>query len=784
MLTGLARIVLWRPRAILVIAALLVVVAAIWGAGAVPRLKAGGFDRPDAEASQAAALLRDELGLPSANIVALVRTSGSARLDDPDVTRIGTQVADRFAAQPGVRVLTTYWSATGPAKASLRSRDGSTALVVAHIDGDEDSFAAVVPGLSAAVTSLGRPQVSVQTGGFAQAIVDITGQVKKDMAAAEAIAIPVTLVLLMLTFGSVIGGLLPLLVGGIAMVATLAVLRTMSLFTEVSVFSLNLTTALGLGLGIDYALIMVTRFREALAEGLDVPEALVRTVHTAGRTVAFSAGTIAVALAALLAFPMYFLRSFAYAGISVVAVTALASLLILPAVLAVLGQRANRSWWRGSSVGGSGRWWAGIARLVTRRPVLTGLPVVLLLAIMALPLTQAAFGLPDDRALPPGSSAARQVGDVLREGFGARASEAIQVVFPTSPSIDELTGYALAASRLASVARIEAPTGTYVAGQRVGPGHPELAPRPSIPPSSTPHTSVPIGSEPKVAARTGPAAAALIVPAAPAYDRDSQDLLAAVRALPAPAERLIGGPTARFVEVNDTIAAQLPLVAGLIGLSTLVLLFLFTGSVVIPIKALAVNVLAIGAVSGAMVWVFQLGHGADLLGFTPGPLSVSIPPLMFCLAFGLSMDYEVFLLARITEAYHAGASPSEAVAEGLRRTGRLVSAAAGLMSVTFLAFSTSRVSFIQMLGLGCALAVVLDATLIRGVFVPAMMRLLGGRNWWAPPFLRRLHDRVGVREQPRAGGRLAGQEGRAVGLVGAQAPGATSHLVPARTRPE
>jgi RND superfamily putative drug exporter len=569
--------------------------------------------------------------------------------------------------------------------------------------------------------------------------------VTADLARAESIAIPLTLALLVVVFASLVAGLLPLLVGGIAIVGTFAVLSVMAEVTDVSIFALNLTSALGLGLGIDYSLLIVSRFREELARGLSVDDALAVTLRTAGRTVIFSAATIAVALAALVVFPFYFLRSFAYAGVAVVGIAAVGAVVTMPALLRVLGPRVNAlrvGRRRGGAVATRTGGWGRLAAVVMRRPLLTGLPVVAVLAAMAVPVLGVSFGIPDDRVIPAEQSQARRVGDVLRADFASRDSDALSIVLPAVRGADDaartaaLADYARELSALPDVARVDSPAGTYARGAQVAPGTAALA--------------------------TGDAAAVRVVPTVDPLGDPAQDLVRAVRAVPAPGERLVGGPTAVLVDSRTGIADRLPLAAGLIVLTTFVLLFLFTGSVVLPLKALVTNAFSIVGVIGVMVWVFQEGHGADLLGFTPGPLSITMPLLMFCLAFGLSMDYEVMLLGRIKEQHDAGADTATAVAVGLERTGRIMTTAAALLAVTFFAFVSSSVSFVQMLGLGSGLAVVLDATLVRGVLVPALMRLMGPVNWWAPAPLRALHARFGLSEGPHEAvpaGDVAGHRG-------------------------
>ncbi len=723
-----AHLVARRARTVLLVALLASVAAAVLGAGAVSRLKSGGFDDPESESSRAATALAQQMGVPAPNFVVLVTAPEGSDIDGPAAQAEGRRVAAALESEEGVTVVADYWHTPGAAS-SLRSLDGRTALTVAHIDGDEDELKVRVERIHPAYSRVTPEGVRLQTGGLAQSVADITAQVKHDFGVAEAIAVPTTLVLLVAVFGSVVAGLLPLLVGTCAMVGTLAILRLLTTVADVSIYSLNLTLALGLGLGIDYALLLVNRFREELgsAAGQDgaVVAALAATLHTAGRTVLYSAATVAVALGALLAFPVYFLRSFAYAGISVTVVTAAAALVVLPAALAALGPRAAYRRFGRSRPARPSRMWGRVAATVTDHPVRTAAPVLALLAVLAWPLAGVSFGLPDDRALPPGASPSRISGDILRTEFPARENEALFVVLPglaEGTTAASTAAYAQALSTVAHVARVDAPTGTFAAGLRVGPGRPQFAGAGTSTGTNTAIVSAVLNTE--------------------VYGDAAQEVVAEVRALPAPAPRLVGGAAARFVDVNATIGDRLPLVALLIVASTFLVVFFFTGSVVLPVKALATNAATIAAVLGVMAWIFQQGHGSGLLGFTPAPLSVSIPPLMFCLAFGLSMDYEVFLLGRIKEARDTGLADREAVAFGLASTGRIVTAAAALMSVTFLAFATSRVSFIQMLGLGCALAVLLDATLVRGVLVPALMRLLGAANWWAPAALVRLHARI------------------------------------------
>jgi putative drug exporter of the RND superfamily len=569
---------------------------------------------------------------------------------------------------------------------------------------------------------------------------DVNAQVETDLARAESIAVPITLVLLVLVFASAVAALLPLAVGGFAIVGTLLLLRLLAELTDVSIYALNLTTALGLGLAIDYSLFIVSRYREELRAGREPEDALVATMRTAGRTVLFSAVTVAAALAALLVFPLYFLRSFGYAGIAVVGLAALGALVVLPALLALLGRRVDalrlpfprrrracRTPAQAMATGtqATGGVWHRIATTVMARPLPIGLAVVALLVLLGAPFLGVRFGLPDDRVLQQ-SAVSRQVADAIRDNFGARDADALTVVATGIGAPAGRTGdidrYAAALSTQDGVARVDALTGTYVDGRWVG-----------------------ATQASRFAAAGGTWLA--VVPSVEAYSAAGEGLVARVRALPAPFPVQVGGTSAQLVDTKAALLGHLPQGVAIIAAVTFVLLFLMTGSVVVPLKALVLNLLSLSAVYGAMVFVFQDGHLADLLGFTAtGTIDTTMPVLLFCIAFGLSMDYEVFLLSRIKEEHDQGADTVTAVARGLERSGRIVTTLAALLAIVFVAFATSQVTFLKLFGLGTALAIVVDATLIRALLVPAFMRLAGRANWWAPRPLRALHERVGLRE--------------------------------------
>ena len=734
MLTSLTTRVLGAPRRVLLAALAFLVVAGVFGGSVAADLSAGGFDDPDAEAVAASRLLEQELGGGAPNLVLLVTAPGS--VDDPAAAAAGTRLADRLAAEPGVAQVTSYWT-TGAAP--LRSDDGDQALVLARLTGDEDEQIARVEELGPLYNGQ-SDGLRVELGGEIEVFRQVGDTIERDLKRAEAIVFPVTAVLLVLVFGSAVAAGLPLLVGVLSILGTFLSLQVLQGFTDVSVYSVNLAISLGLGLGIDYSLFMLTRYREERRAGHTDRDAVQRTVRTAGRTVLFSAVTVLLSLSALLVFPLYFLRSFAYAGISAVVFAAIGAIVVLPAALLVLGNRIDaldlskplRRLLRLPAprprTDGEG-FWHRVAVAVMRRPLPLATIVLVLLVTAGLPFSQVVFGLPDDRVLPREASG-HVIAQTIRDEFPSNEPLALSAVAtgtgPAQERTDDVAQWAEAASALPGVSRVDALTGTYVEGTQVAPAGP--------------------GSQ-----RLGGADATYltVVPAGTGYGPDAEDLVRELRALDAPFDDVVvGGQAAALVDTKSALADDLPLALTLIAVATLVLLFLFTGSVVLPVKAVVLNLLSLSATFGAMVWIFQEGHLTWLIGdpITTGTLDTTMPILMFCVLFGLSMDYEVFLLSRIREEWLRTGDNARAVALGLERTGRLITAAAGLLALVFLGFVSSDISFIKLLGLGTALAVVVDATLVRGVLVPAFMRVAGPFNWWAPAPLRRLHERVGLTE--------------------------------------
>ncbi|MER6915601.1 MMPL family transporter [Streptomyces sp. NPDC000594] len=721
MFERIAELVIRRPRLVLVMAVVVVALMGVAGAGAFGKLLEGGYDDPTSQSTRAGKVIGEKFG-GETNLVLLVRPSEGG-VDTPATERTGRALVADLRKERSLENVVSYWDEGRP---GLRSENGREALVLAHVKGDETEQSENARIIIDTYTGTYEDTLTVRAGGGAAVGDEMGGQVGDDLILAEAIAVPLTLVLLLLVFGSVVAALLPLAIGLIAVIGTFAQLSLLGGVTDVSIFAINLTTALGLGLGIDYALLMVSRFREQLAAGETVEDAVRRTVHTAGRTVAFSAATVAAALGALLVFPQYFLRSFGYAGTGVVVIAAVGTLFVMPALFVVLGHRVNSGrlpWVNPGRSDARGTFWGKLARTVMRRPALTALPVLAVLLLAASPLLGITFGTPDERVLPEDAQS-RQVASVLEERFDGTDEAALHVVIDRPVGKAPLASYAVALSGLTGVARVETSAGTYTDGRSTatGPAHAALG-RPD-------------------AQRIN------VVSALPAKSDRAQRLVERVRAVTPPdgARPLVGGVDAVLVDSKDSIGDRLPLAVGLVALTTFLLLFLFTGSVVQPLRALLLNLISLGATLGVMTWIFQDGNLSSLLGFTAQPMDVSMTVLMFCVAFGLSMDYEVFVTSRIKELHDLGEDNESAVANGLGRTGRIVTAAACLLAVSFFAFGTAELSFLQLFGLGSGLAVLIDAVAVRGVLVPAAMRLLGRSAWYAPRFLRGFHQRYGLSE--------------------------------------
>jgi putative drug exporter of the RND superfamily len=740
--TALGRLIVRRSKLVLFGSLAAVLVTAALGLGVFDALSGGGFDDPDSESAQADAILEDEFDAGPPNIVLIVTAEGGD-IDAPDAVAAGNALTEELGATDGLADVVSYWQLGSPE--ALRSEDGSSALAFARIPGGSEAEEEAVHALQERFADgAGFEGLDVEVSGGAAVGTAIGETVEEDLALAEAIAIPLTLLLLVVVFRGVVAALLPLVVGTAAIFGAFFVLLAIAQITDVSIFSINLVTALGLGLAIDYALLLVSRFREELDAGRSVDDATIRTVESAGRTVAFSGLTVAVSLASLVVFPQYFLRSFAYAGVGVLLVAMAASVVTLPAMLHLLGHKVN-SWSlpgrdrsRRSRRGGTGTgsdaahagesaFWARTTERALKRPALVAVVAVAGLLFVGLPFLNLRLGSPDARVLPSDNEARLSI-ERLEAEFSSDEADAFPVVLPGSHAADgvadDIDAYAADISVVDHIAQVDTARGRWVDGQLVEEATPASA---------------------RFATDGGEWFE--VIPAVRPMSGEAESAIGDIRDLDPPFEAAVGGATAQLVDTKSAISSLAPWAGAWIAIATFVLLFLMFGSFLVPLKAIVLNTLSLTATFGAMVWVFQEGHLSGVLDFTPtGMTDASMPILMFAIAFGLSMDYEVFLLSRVKEEHDRTGDNHQSIVRGLAKTGRIVTAAALVLSITFFAFATGGITFMKLFGLGLAIAVLVDAFVVRATLVPALMQMAGEANWWAPAWARRIHARFGLSE--------------------------------------
>jgi uncharacterized membrane protein YdfJ with MMPL/SSD domain len=708
MFDSLARLADGKAKRVGLLAIVFFLLAGAIGGSVADRLDPYGAEDPATETVKA----MDRLEAAGLRVPAVIAVVQDAPVADP-ATRQRVEALEREVRRRGdVASVTGYYDTHSPA---FVSRDGDATYFAVALKATGDK--ALQESGAEIADQLGE-EPGVVVGGFAVAQEQVNKQVEEDLKKAEMIAFPLLFLLSLLFFRSLVASVLPLMIGGLAIVGTFLILRVASEFGSISIFALNLTTALGLGLAIDYSLFIVSRYREEIAKSGPGLEAMRRVLATAGRTVFFSSLTVAAALASLLVFPQRFLYSMGLGGSLVALFAALISLTVLPAVLTLLGKRVNagapkflqrraEADARATEEG----FWYRLSRFVMRRPIPVATLSALFLIVLGLPFFAIKFNTVDPTVLPE-SASARQAYDTVSRQFPP---------FHDTPIWIDVEGDREAAAQVA-------------AAVREVPGVAEVAPPQQLEPGVT---------------------AVQVVSAHAFASEASQSTVNAIRDLPPPlgATVLVGGATADFVDFQSSLTEHLPIALAIVIVATLVILFLMTGSVVLPIKSLIMNFLNLSAVFGLLVLIFQDGRLEGFLDYSsPGAIEQTMPILLFAVAFGLSTDYAVFLLSRIKEARDNGASESESVAIGLERTGRIVTAAALLFAVAMGAFATSQIIFIKENGVGTALAVLIDATIIRALLVPSLMELLGKWNWWAPAPLRRLHERWGIKEtaEPQA----------------------------------
>jgi RND superfamily putative drug exporter len=700
-----------RALAVLLAGLAVAVAAGAYGFGVFDHLSQGGFDDKNSESARELQSERDIFGNQNIDVVAIY-TSKDLVASDPEFQADVEQVVAGLTPGTTTSVVPYY---DAPADAGLVSKDGHSVQVLISLAGEsQDDYLSNYDDLSPTLEAPESTGLQTDLAGAFAVYNDVNEITSEDLARAESISMPIVLLLALLIFGSLVAASMPALVGLLAMVGALALVRVISTFTEVSVFSVNVISLLGIGLAIDYALFMISRFREELGTlPADDPDAaakaITRTMTTAGRTVLFSGLTVAAAMASLLIFPQAFLKSMGYGGMAAVLVAMLAALTVLPATLRLLGRRvdAGRLPWRRHRpvvVDDAHGRWAALARGVMRRPWLVIAGTVTFLLFLASPFLNATWGSVDYRVLPP-DAPAHVAADKLSD-FGPETSTAQLLV--QGASEDEVTAYAEQVAEVDGVTAVQ------------------------------------------TVATEGDATLLRVSWGGNSQSEHSQAVIEDIRDLqPASGEVLVGGLSADTVDLIESVGAHLPWMALIVALVMLVLLFIAFGSLVLPFKAILMNLLSITAAFGVVTWIFAEGHLSGLLGFTPqGFLDATNPILMLAILFGLSMDYEVFLLSRIREQWDRTGDNDLAVATGVQKTGRIITSAAVLLAVVIGAFALSGIVFMKMLGIGMLVALLIDATIVRALLVPATMKLLGRWNWWAPAPMARWWERHGFHEEP------------------------------------
>ena len=694
MFEKLGSLIVTRKKFIFTLFIALILAAGAIGSSVFGKLDSGGYSDPKSDSAKVFEYLTDEFKVKDPSVVLVVETKNG--IISPEASASATRLESQIKLEPGVESTLSFWSSGGAP--SLKSSDGNSAFLFIYsesIEWDE-------------VQNLGKRMQEKYEGNYETLRVYASGtgvfahaintKIADDLKISEAISIPLTFIFLVFVFGSLVASAMPLLVGVSAILGSLLIMYLLTLFTGVSVFALNLITGLGLGLGIDYSLLIVNRFREELHAGKSVEDAVRKTVSTAGKTVFYSGLTIVITLASLMLFPLMFLKSFGYAGVTVVIMAVLGSLVALPALLAILGTRINKAVVRKGAIAPKedGRW-AQTARFVMRRPVAVVTLSLILLTVLSAPIKDIVFTQVDSRVLPASNPAAA-ASQIISERFPGQEGNPIEIVVPNgaqiTSQIDQFTTEVAKVDGIVRIGQLQ----SYGNDVRVTAIH-EMSPR-------TP---------------------------------DAERLINEIRDLPSPEGTLIGGVAADYADTQNGIARTMPWALLWIVIGVLLLLFVFTGSIILPIKAVILNILSLAATLGAITWIFVHGNLQWLVGeFTvTNAVDTGSIILVAVVAFGLSMDYELFLLSRIKEEHDAGKSNIESVAIGLQRSARIITAAAGLLAIVFASFMLSGVTSIKMLGFGVAFAIILDATLVRALLVPALMRLFGERNWWAPKSMKK-----------------------------------------------
>ena len=689
----------------------LVLLSLIGGLQAFGNLKGGGYNDPNAQSSKVTEILKTDFKQDDPEVILIVDFNRST--EDVQSQESANLITSALLETDGVNKVSSYFTLGRPE--TLRSADGKAIYMFVKLD--DDAKQAKVAETIADEIGGNKFGATIYVAGWAPITAEINHVIEQDLVRAESVAIPLVILLMIFVFGSVVAAGLPLMIAGLTILGSFFFIWLSSLFTDTSTFSVNLITGLGLGLGIDYALLMVNRFREERHKNLTVAQSVENTILSAGRTVFFSGVTVVLVMVSLNFFPQYFLKSFAFAGVVSVSLAVAAALIALPALLNLVGDNINR-WplFRHRAPKDHG-FWEKLAKFVMRRPVSIILVTLIGLGSLAALGMNVKLGQVDDRILPKDNRVVVATNQI-RDRFDGREGSPVEILIPESTGKD-IEQVAKDLSKTENITRVETATGFYVNGALVAP-----FPRPDL--------------ETNNYARV--IAIADVEPRSP----DGESLTRSIRAIDE--DFIVGGSAAIYTDSLAGITNNLPIAVTWIMLTTLILLFLFTGSILLPIKAVLLNFMSLFATMGFLVWVFMNGNLQWLIGdfATTGTIDSSSLVLVAVISFGLSMDYELFLLSRIKEQHDAGLNTIDSVAIGLQRSGRIITTAALVLAVSFAAFVSSGVSIMKMLGLGIAFAVLLDATVIRALLVPALMRLFGEANWYAPKWMKWIQRKVGL----------------------------------------
>ena len=684
-----------RKKAVLSLFLLTTILSGAIGSQVFSRFDSGGYSDPNSDSVKVWEYLEDTFKVKDPAVVLVVDAKDKS-VDDPAVVAAAQKLEAEVRGEETAESVLSYWSSGGAP--SLKSKDGNSAFIFVYLKSTDFTEIDRSGGYYQDKYDGAYGDLEIYASGGAVFANAINGRIQNDLKISEAISIPLTFLLLIFVFGAMAASAMPLVVGITAILGTFLVMYLLTLFTDVSIFALNLTTGLGLGLGIDYALLIVNRFREELAKGLDNESAIVNTLRSAGKTVFYSGLTVVLTLISLTFFPQNFLKSMGYAGAAVVALAVLGALIPLPAILAIIGKKVNKGTVRKSGIvqKEDGRW-AQVSRFVMRRPISVVMGSVAILVLLTAPIANIKFSQVDSGVLPR-TDRAYIASQFIADEFPGQESNPVEIIFPAGASqTEEIASFANSLTQVPGIVRV---------------GQPET-----------------MGESVRLVAIHS------MQPRTP----EGEELINRLRDLPAPEGTLIGGVAADYADTQGAISRTLPAVLGWIMITVLLLLFAFTGSILLPIKAIILNFASLAATMGVLTWIFIEGHLKFLVGdfIETGSLDTNTIVLVAVVAFGLSMDYEVFLLSRIKEEHDAGKSNIDAVALGLQKSARIITAAAFILAVVFAAFVISGVTSIKMMGFGVAFAILLDATLIRAFLVPALMRLFGEWNWWAPRALKR-----------------------------------------------